>query len=76
MSKRLKIAGALAFALALVAVTAGSVAHAGSGASLAANGESGCKLNGHGTNLKHVTSLQFDNTHLFRDRSNVASDLE
>ena len=76
MSRRLKIVGALTIALALAAVTAGSVAHAGSGASLAANGESGCKLNGHGTNLKHVIYLQFDNTHLFRDRSNFASDLE
>src|SRR6476661_2993450 len=76
MSIRLKIVGALTIALALAAVTAGSVAHAGSGASLAANGESGCKLKGHGTNLKHVIYLQFDNTHLFRDRSNFASDLE
>jgi hypothetical protein len=75
MSKRLKIAGALAFALALAALTAGSVASAGSGAA-AANGENGCKLNGQGTELKHVIYLQFDNTHLFRDRSNFASDLE
>src|SRR5207253_9809204 len=52
------------------------VATAGAGAALAANGENGCKLNGHGTELKHVIYLQFDNTHLFRDRSNFASDLE
>src|SRR6266487_3933568 len=76
MTRRLKIAGALTIALALVAVTAGSVARAGSGAALAANGEQGCKLNGQGTELKHVIYLQFDNTHLFRDRSNFASDLE
>ena len=76
MSKRLKIAGALALVLALAAFIAGSVAHAGAGAALAANGENGCKLNGHGTELKHVIYLQFDNTHLFRDRSNFASDLE
>jgi hypothetical protein len=75
MSKRLKIAGALAFVLALTALTAGSVASAGSGAA-AGNGENGCKLNGQGTELKHVIYLQFDNTHLFRDRSNFASDLE
>src|SRR6266566_4756990 len=75
MTRRVKIASALAIALALVAVTAGSVARAGSGAA-GANGENGCKLNGQGTELKHVIYLQFDNTHLFRDRSNFASDLE
>src|SRR5438309_5484070 len=75
MTRRVKIASALAIAFALVAVTAGSVARAGSGAA-GANGENGCKLNGQGTELKHVIYLQFDNTHLFRDRSNFASDLE
>jgi hypothetical protein len=76
MSKRLKVAGALVIALALAAVTAGSIAQAGPGTAAAANGESGCKLHGNGTDLKHVIYLQFDNTHLFRDRSNFASDLE
>jgi len=76
MSKRLKIAGALAIALALAAVTAGSVARAGSGAAAAAKGLKGCKLHSHGTEIKHVIYLQFDNTHLFRDRTNFASDLE
>src|SRR3989440_9862414 len=76
MSKRLKIAGALAMALALAAVTAGSVAQAGSGTAAAAKGQQGCQLKGHGTNLKHVIYLQFDNTHLFRDRAQFASDLE
>ena len=52
MSRRLKIAGALAVALALAAVTAGSIAQAGSGTAAAANGEQGCKLHGHGTDLK------------------------
>src|SRR5436309_6444642 len=76
MSKRLKIAGALAIALALAAGTAGSVARAGSGAAAAAKGEKGCKLHSHGTEIQHVIYLQFDNTHLFRDRTNFASDLE
>src|SRR6266550_5324549 len=76
MGKRLKIAGALAIALALAAVTAGSVAQAGSGTAAAAKGQQGCELKGHGTNLKHVIYLQFDNTHLFRDRAQFASDLE
>jgi len=76
MSRRLKIAGALALALALAAVTAGSIAQAGSGAAKVANGQKGCELQGQGTNLKHVIYLQFDNTHLFRDRTQFASDLE
>ena len=76
MSRRFKIAGVLAIALALAAVTAGSVARAGSGGTAAVKGEKGCKLGGHGTNIKHVIYLQFDNTHLFRDRANFASDLE
>src|SRR5689334_4610971 len=76
MSRRLKIAGALALALALAAVTAGSIAQAGSGAAKFANGQKGCELQGQGTNLKHVIYLQFDNTHLFRDRTQFASDLE
>jgi len=29
-----------------------------------------------GNGIKHVVSIVFDNTHLFRDRDNVASDLE
>jgi len=76
MNRRLKIAGAVAIALALVAVTAGSVARAGSGAAAGAKGQKGCKLHSHGTEIKHVIYLQFDNTHLFRDRTNFASDLE
>ena len=68
--------GALPIALALAAVTAGSIAQAGPGTAAAAKGAKGCELHGHGTNLKHVIYLQFDNTHLFRDRSNFASDLE
>src|SRR5262249_31963400 len=70
MSKRLKVAGAIAIAFALAAITAGSVASAGSAA---VKGDD-CALGGQG--IKHVIYLQFDNTHLFRDRSNVASDLE
>src|SRR5437763_763821 len=76
MSRRLKIAGAVVIALALAAVAAGSAARAGSGTAAAARGEKGCKLHGHGTEIQHVIYLQFDNTHLFRDRTNFASDLE
>jgi hypothetical protein len=77
MSKRLKLAGAVMFALVLAAVTAGSVARAGgTGPSTPEKEAKGCKLGGHDSNIKHVIYLQFDNTHLFRDRSNFASDLE
>src|SRR5438067_8917958 len=76
MNKRLKVAGAIAIALALAAVTAGSVARAGAGSATAIKGANGCHLNGHGSEIKHVIYLQFDNTHLFRDRTNFASDLE
>jgi len=73
-SKRLKLAGAIVLALALTAVTAGSIANAGGPKPpKAAN----CKLNGPGAGeIKHVIYLQFDNTHLFRDRAQFASDLE
>ena len=76
MGKRLKVAGAIAIALALAAVTAGSVARAGGGSATAIKGAKGCHLNDHGSEIKHVIYLQFDNTHLFRDRTNFASDLE
>ena len=76
MNRRLKLAGAVVLALVLVAVTAGSIAHAGSGQGNGASATS-CKLNTPGNgNLKHVIYLQFDNTHLFRDRTQFASDLE
>src|ERR671930_540213 len=73
MSKRLKVAGAIAFAPALGAFTAGGPPRAGAGPAATAKGGN-CTLGGAG--IKHVIYLQFDNTHLFRDRTNVASDLE
>src|SRR3954466_7303486 len=73
MSRRLKMAGAVVVALALAAITAGSMATAGPPKPPKAN----CKLNGPGAgDIKHVIYLQFDNTHLFRDRAQFASDLE
>ena len=75
MSRRLKVAGALVVALAL-ALTAGSVAGAGSVSAKHAKAGPGCTLRGHDNQIKHVIYLQFDNTHLFRDRQQFASDLE
>src|SRR5438270_5809366 len=74
MRKRLALGLPVALALVLVAVTAVSVASARSGKSTHAfHHGSGCRLDG---SLKHVIYLQFDNTHLFRDRQQFASDLE
>ncbi|HEV2643764.1 MAG TPA: hypothetical protein VGT98_13705, partial [Candidatus Elarobacter sp.] len=75
MSKGLKVAGAAVLALALTAVTAGSVARAGDGGK-PEHAAKGCTLGGHDSSIKHVIYLQFDNTHLFRDRQQFASDLE
>src|SRR5690348_8538354 len=72
MSRRLKIAGALALALALAAVTAGSIARAGDSAKATGNA-GGCEF---ANGIKHVISIQFDNTHFRRDNANVPSDLE
>jgi hypothetical protein len=73
MSKRLKIAGALAIALALAAVTAGSVARAGRSPAQAVGAANGCTF---ANGIKHVIQIQFDNTHFLRDNGNVPSDLE
>src|SRR6266550_7243938 len=73
MSKRVKIAGALAIALALAAATAVSVASAGGGGGTTAGAAGTCEL---GNGIRHVIYVQFDNTHFRRDNSNVPSDLE
>ena len=72
MSRRLKVAGALAIALALAAVTAGSIARAGDSAKATSNA-GGCEF---ANGIKHVIQIQFDNTHFLRDNGNVPSDLE
>jgi hypothetical protein len=72
MSRRLKIAGALALAFALAAVTAGSIARAG-GSAKATGDAGGCEF---ANGIKHVIQIQFDNTHFLRDNGNVPSDLE
>ena len=73
MSKRVKIAGALAIALALVAATAVSVASARGRGRTTAAAAGTCEL---GKGIKHVIYVQFDNTHFRRDNPNVPSDLE
>src|SRR5512133_1429302 len=72
MSRRLKIAGGMVLALALAAVTAGSVARA-VGPANASGPDSSCTF---ANGIKHVIQIQFDNTHFLRDNANVPSDLE
>ena len=61
MSRRLKVAGALAIALALAAVTAGSIAQVGAGSASAANGQKGCELHGQAKDRK---STRLNSSHL------------
>ncbi|HEY2228907.1 MAG TPA: hypothetical protein VGI22_14435 [Xanthobacteraceae bacterium] len=53
---------------ALLALLAASIAPA--------NAAGGCQLQSHGSAVKHVVYIQFDNVHLRRDNPNVPSDLE
>jgi hypothetical protein len=60
-------------ALALLPASIAGLTAVGASASKPAPQVAGCQLNGP---VKHVIYVVFDNTHLLRDRSNVASDLE
>ena len=76
MRKRLTLGAATALAISL-AITAATVAGAASKTSGAARGDTGrCELGGDQHQIRHVIYLQFDNTHLWRDRQQFASDLE
>jgi hypothetical protein len=76
MRTRLKVGGAIALvvALAVTAAASGAASRRSSGRN---PGRQGCDLgNGGHSRIKHLIYLQFDNTHLLRDRSSFASDLE
>ena len=76
MRTRLKLGAAIALvaALAVTAAASGAAPRRSSGGSPS---RQGCDLgNGGQSRIKHVIYLQFDNTHLLRDRTNFASDLE
>jgi len=76
MRTRLKVGGAIALVVAL-AITAAASGAASRRSSNRSPSRQGCDLgNGGHSRIKHVIYLQFDNTHLLRDRSNFASDLE
>src|SRR3982074_1853472 len=76
MRRRLKLGGLLA--LALAALTAVSVSTARTEKQHRGHHEdaAACRIGGADRAIKHVIYLQFDNTHLFRDRQQFASDLE
>src|SRR6266576_1760874 len=63
----------LAAAAAIVIAQAMTPGTASAQAPTVATATQNCSLD---NGIKHVISIQFDNTHLFRDRANVASDLE
>jgi hypothetical protein len=76
MRRRLKLGGLLALVLAGLTAVSVSTArtekqHRGHHEDAAA-----CRIGGADRAIKHVIYLQFDNTHLFRDRQQFASDLE
>jgi hypothetical protein len=72
MTKRLKLGAALAVA-ALAAMSLAAAQAASGRANEGHGNHSTCRLD---NGIKHVIYLQFDNTHLFRDRQQFASDLE
>ncbi len=69
MRRLIRLAAAMAIVIAQAVIPGTASAQAPSVAAAPQN----CVLN---NGIKHVISIQFDNTHLFRDRANVASDLE
>ena len=71
MRRLIRLAAVAALVAAQAAVPGPASAQAPAAAAAAASPN--CSLD---NGIKHVISIQFDNTHLFRDRTNVASDLE
>src|SRR4051794_25964117 len=72
MRRRWRLSSAIVGPCVLAALVACLVAPAG-GASTTRAAAGTCNL---GNGIKHVIYLQFDNTHLTRDRPGVPSDLE
>src|SRR3954452_24115049 len=71
--RRTAVAGFVVFMLACLAGAPAALAHDGSRGHQQPQPSQGC---GFANGIKHVIYLQFDNTHLFRDRRQFASDLE
>jgi hypothetical protein len=71
--KRTTVAAASVALMLACALSAGTALAQGGGAARDATPSQGC---GFANGIKHVIYLQFDNTHLFRDRPQFASDLE
>ncbi|MEP6812277.1 MAG: hypothetical protein ABI990_04745, partial [Actinomycetota bacterium] len=75
MNKRVILAATVVAALATVVAVQGAGAMRDAKPAAAA-ATSGCQLQSARGDIKHVISIQFDNTHLLRDNGNVPSDLE
>ena len=69
MRRLIRLAAAAAIVIAQAVIPGTASAQAPTVATAPQN----CSLS---NGIKHVFSIQFDNTHLFRDRANAASDLE
>jgi hypothetical protein len=79
MKRRKLLAGLGALVAAGVVAVGVAAADTSSGTAkeqLGGAAATGCQLDTAHGNIKHVVYIQFDNTHLFRDRQQFASDLE
>ena len=76
MRNRLKLGGAIVLVIALAIAASVAGAASKSSSSSQPSRPDNCHLGGAGRHVKHVIYLQFDNTHLLRDRTQFASDLE
>ena len=76
MRNRLKLGGAIVVVIALAIAASVAGAASKSSSSTRPSRPDNCHLGGAGRHVKHVIYLQFDNTHLWRDRTQFASDLE
>src|SRR6266516_5234658 len=76
MRTRLQLGGAIVLAVALAIAAGVAGATSKTSASTQAARAAHCQFGGSGHRIRHVIYLQFDNTHLWRDRQQFESDLE
>src|SRR6266545_4387010 len=76
MRTRLQMGGAIVLAVALAIAAGVAGATSNTSASTQTVGSERCQFGGSGNRIRHVIYLQFDNTHLWRDRQQFESDLE
>src|SRR6266498_397506 len=76
MRTRLQMGGAIVLAVALAIAAGVAGATSNTSASTQTARAAHCQFGGSGHRIRHVIYLQFDNTHLWRDRQQFESDLE